>query len=80
MVVQQLIEKFVEHCSRDEIRLELERKLLKPLTEYLTERFRWTLKAFQALTLLVAVQTLLLIWLLMRSYAVRPSSVAMSVM
>lgn len=70
MVVQQLIEKFVEYCSQDETRTTLERKLVKPLLEYLTERFHWTLKAFQALTLLVAVQTLLLVWLLFRSYRV----------
>lgn len=68
MVLQQLVEKFVEYCSQDETRLALERKLLKPVIEYLTERFSWTLKAFQALTVLVAVQTCLLIWLLLRSY------------
>ena len=70
MVVQQLIEKFVDYCSQDDTRLALERKLLKPVIEYLTERFRWTLKAFQALTVLVAIQTFLLIWLLLRSYRV----------
>lgn len=68
MVVQHLIEKFVEYCSQDDTRLTLERKLLKPVIEYLSERFHWTLKAFQALTLLVAIQTFLLIWLLFRSY------------
>lgn len=68
MVVQQLIEKFVDYCSQDETRVALERKFLKPVIEYLSERFAWTLKAFQALTILVAVQTLLLIWLLFRSY------------
>lgn len=70
MVVQQLIEKFVEYCSQDETRLALESKLVRPLTQYLTERFHWTLKAFQALTVLVAIQTFLLIWLLLRSYRV----------
>lgn len=70
MVVQQLIEKFVDYCSQDDTRLALERKFLKPLVEYLSERFRWTLKAFQALTVLVAIQTLLLLWLLFRSFRV----------
>ncbi len=70
MVVQQFVEKFVEYCSKDETRTALERKLLQPLLEYLTERFAWTLRAFQALTVLVAIQTLLLIWLLLRSYRV----------
>ena len=74
MVVQQLIEKFVDYCSQDETRVALERKLLRPLTEYLTERFHWTLKAFQALTVLVAIQTVLLIWLLFRSFRVSASA------
>lgn len=68
MVVQQLVEKFVEYCSQDDNREALERKLLQPVTGYLSERFAWTLRAFQALTVLVAVQTFLLIWLLFRSY------------
>lgn len=68
MVVQQLIEKFVEYCSKEETRTALESKLLRPVIEYLSERFHWTLKAFQALTVLVAIQTLLLIWLLFRSF------------
>jgi hypothetical protein len=75
MVVQQLIEKFVDYCSRDETRVQLESKLLGPITQYLAERFHWTLKAFQALTVLVAVQTFLLVWLLFRSYC-RPVVVA----
>ena len=70
MVVQQLIEKFVEYCSKDDTREALERKLVRPLLEYLTERFSWTLRAFQALTVLVAIQTVLLIWLLFRSFRV----------
>ena len=72
MVVQQLIEKFVEYCSQDDTRTALEHKLLRPVIEYLSERFRWTLKAFQALTILVAIQTMLLIWLLFRSFTPRP--------
>lgn len=71
MVLDHLIEKFVDYVSKDETRLAVEQKLLKPLIEYLTERFHWTLKAFQALTVLVAIQTILLIWLLFRSYAGR---------
>lgn len=71
MVLDHLIEKFVDYVSKDETRLAVEQKLLKPLIQYLTERFHWTLKAFQALTVLVAIQTVLLIWLLFRSYAGR---------
>lgn len=73
MVLEQIVDKFVEYCSKDETRTVLESKLLQPVIAYLTERFHWTLKAFQALTVLVAIQTLLLIWLLFRSF--RSSSV-----
>lgn len=72
MVFQQLVEKFVDYCSQDETRLAIETKVLRPVTEYLAEKFHWTLKAFQALTVLVAVQTVLLVWLLFRSY--RPTA------
>ncbi len=68
MVLEQLIEKFVDYCSKEETRSALESKLLRPVIAYLSERFHWTLKAFQALTVLVAIQTLLLIWLLFRSF------------
>lgn len=75
MVFQQFVEKFVEYCSKDDTREALERKFLNPLIEHLSERFSWTLRAFQVLTILVAVQTLMLVWLLFRSY--RGASVSM---
>lgn len=75
MVVQQIIEKFVDFCMQDDNRAALETKLLRPVLEYLAARFQWTLKAFQALTVLVAIQTFLLIWLLLRSYRVPASAV-----
>jgi hypothetical protein len=62
-----LVEKFVEHCARDDTRDTLERTFVRPAVEYLGERFAWTLRAFQALTVLVALQTLLLLWLLFRT-------------
>ena len=68
MVVEHLIEKFVEYCSDDKTREAIERKLLGPILQHLGERFHWTVKAFQALTVLAALQTLLLLWLLFRSY------------
>ena len=68
MVVDHLIEKFVDYCSEEKTRKSLEDKFLMPILEHLGERFHWTLKAFQALTVLVAIQTLLILWLLLRSY------------
>ena len=76
MVLQQFIEKFVDYCSQDETKQAIEAKVLRPITAYLAEKFHWTLKAFQALTVLVAVQTVLLVWLLFRSY--RPVAVTAS--
>jgi hypothetical protein len=74
MVLQQFVEKFVEYCSTDENRQALEKKVLLPILEYLGDRFHWTLKAFQALTVLVFIQTVLLIWLLFRTWSLRPAS------
>lgn len=68
MVVDHLFEKFVEYCSEEKTRKSLEDKFLLPILQHLGERFRWTLKAFQALTVLVVMQTLLILWLLLRSY------------
>ena len=51
----------------DPTRDTLERTFVRPAVEYLGERFAWTLRAFQALTVLVALQTLLLLWLLFRT-------------
>ena len=68
MVVDHLIEKFVDYCSEEETRKALESKFVQPVIAYLAERFAWTLKAFHALTVLVIIQTVLLLWLLIRSY------------
>lgn len=68
MVVDHLIEKFVDYCSEEKTRKSLEDKFLMPILEHLGERFHWTLKAFQALTVMVAIQTLLILWMLLRSY------------
>jgi len=67
-MLEQLIEKFIEYLSQDDTRAAFEQKFLKPLTEYLGERFAWTLRAFQALAVLVAIQTMLLLFLIFRTY------------
>jgi len=68
MVVDHIIEKFVEYCSQDETRQALDSKFVRPVIAHLSERFSWTLRAFHALTVLVGIQTLLILWLLLRSF------------
>lgn len=67
-LVEKFVEHCVEHCAKEDTRVTLERAFVQPAVAYLGERFAWTLRAFQALTVLVALQTLLLLWLLFRSY------------
>lgn len=68
-VLDHLIEKFIDFCSQDATRKSIESKFLQPVLVYLAERFHWTLKAFQALTVLVIIQTVLLVWILIRLYS-----------
>lgn len=65
-MIEKLVDSFVQYCSRDETRLLLERKIVEPAVRYLTERFQFGLKLFQAIALLVAVQTIVLLWICVR--------------
>ena len=65
-MIEKLVDSVVQYCSRDETRLLLERKIVEPVVRYLTERFQFGLKLFQAIALLVAVQTIVLLWICVR--------------
>ncbi|KAI3432494.1 hypothetical protein D9Q98_004043 [Chlorella vulgaris] len=65
-MLDHVIEKFVEYCSKDDTRKALEDKFLQPAIAYLGERFSWTVRAFHTLTVLVVVQTLLILWLVFK--------------
>jgi hypothetical protein len=55
-----------DYCSREETRLRLEAQVVRPAVRYLADRFAWGVRLFQAVGVLVLVQTLLLCWLLVR--------------
>ena len=68
MLLQQLadnlLDQFVEFCTRD--RDKIESRILKPALRYLAERFAWCIRVFQAVAVLVLVQTIVLLYLLVR--------------
>lgn len=58
--------KVVTYCSQPEVRRELDDKLLTPLLAHAGARFAWAARLFQVVAALVLVQTLLLLWMLVR--------------
>jgi hypothetical protein len=65
-MLDRLMDSVVDYCSRESTRERLETRVLGPLLQYLGERFAWSFKLFQAMALLVLLQTLILLWLLVR--------------
>jgi hypothetical protein len=66
-VLDQVVEKFMVYCSKDETRATIEDKLLGPLLRYLAVKFQAFVYVFQAIAILISIQTILLAWLLIRS-------------
>lgn len=60
-----LLDQFVEFCARD--REKIEARILKPALHYLAERFAWCIHVFQAVAVLVLMQTIVLLYLLVRT-------------
>ena len=65
-LLDDVVAKVVEYCSKDETRRRFEELVLGPLVRYLGERFSWGVRLFQVVTVLVFVQTLLILWLIVR--------------
>jgi hypothetical protein len=61
-----VIDQFVEYCSNESARVKLESRVVKPVMQYLAERFAWGIRVFQAVAVLVFIQTVVLVWLLLR--------------
>ena len=71
-VVDDMLAKVMDYCSREDTRAQFENRVLAPIMRYLADQFSWGVRLFQAVAILVFVQTLLLLWLLVRD-ARRPS-------
>lgn len=70
MVVHALLEdimtKAVDYCAREDTKAKLEANVVGPIVGYVAERFSWGVRIFQAVAVLVFIQTLMLLWLLFR--------------
>jgi hypothetical protein len=71
MIIRQVLDHFVEYVSKDENRTTLEARILNPMVVYIRGRFAWLLTLFQGMIVLVALQTLLLVWLCWSTYRMR---------
>jgi hypothetical protein len=65
-VLDSVVDKVVEYCSRDDTRSRLEAKVLAPAVRYVADKFAWGVRVFQVVAVLVLIQTLVLLWLLVR--------------
>lgn len=65
-MLEAVIDQFVDYCSKEPARQKLEARVVRPVLQYLAERFAWGIRVFQAVAVLVLVQTVVLVWLLLR--------------
>lgn len=65
-VLDSVVHNVVDYCSKEETRAHLESKVLAPVLQYLADKFSWGVRLFQAVAVLVFIQTLILVWLLWR--------------
>ena len=65
-MLAEVLEKFVDYVSRDETRAVLDSRIVQPALRYVSERLKWCVWVFQAVAVLVLLQTCLLLWLLFR--------------
>ena len=65
-MLESVVDRVVAYCSREDTRAMLEDKVLRPLVRWAAERLRWCAWVAQAVLALVAVQTAILVWLLVR--------------
>lgn len=60
------VQNVVEYCNTPEARTQFESKVLAPALHYLSSKFSWSVRLFQAVAVLVFIQTVILLWLLVR--------------
>ena len=65
-MLDKVVDSVVQYCSREDTREVLETKVLRPLSRWLGERLWWCVRLAQSVLVLVALQTVLLLWLLVR--------------
>ena len=65
-ILSHLMDNVIDYCKRQDTRDAIDAKILTPLVRYLAERFSWSVRLFQLVVVLVLVQTILLLWMLVR--------------
>lgn len=65
-VLGSLVAKVVEYCSREDTKAQFESRVIGPATRYMADKFSWSVRVFQIVAVLVLIQTLILLWLLIR--------------
>lgn len=71
-LLDDMVTKVVDYCGRDETRAKLESQVLAPVMKYLADKFAWGVRLFQAVAILVFVQTIILLWLMVRHVRAPP--------
>jgi len=65
-LLDQVLQKGVEYCSKEENRKVLEDTLLVPIIQHISVRFAWLLYSFQTMALLLLIQTCLVVYLVFK--------------
>ena len=63
-ILNQVVAKSVEYCSKEENVQRLEDTLLSPVIQHISRKFAWLSYSFQTVTVLVVIQTFLLLYLI----------------
>jgi hypothetical protein len=63
-IVNQVVAKSVEYCSKEENVQRLEETFLSPIIQHISRKFAWLSYSFQTVTVLVVIQTFLLLYLI----------------
>ena len=75
LALHAVLDSLMDYCTKEETREQLESKVLAPVLQYVADKFSWGVRLFQAVAVLVLIQTVILLWLLFRELRRPPLSV-----
>lgn len=62
-ILEQIVSKSFDYCSKEENMQRVEEKFLNPIIQHISKRFMWLTYSFQTIGILVIVQTILIVYL-----------------
>lgn len=65
-VLDSVVSKVLDYCAKEETRARLESEVLAPVLKYMTDKFAWGVRIFQLVAVLVLIQTIILLYMLLR--------------